>query len=290
MPAGKNGGRMMGYQVGPDFWGLINPNWNMCERGRRQSPINIEPNRLVYDPHLRQIHVDKHKISGFLHNTGQSLIFRVEKGGKHHHVNITGGSLVYKYMFEELYLHFGTDNLKGSEHQINGATFPAELQIYGFNAELYHNMSEARQGSHGIVALSVMVQIGDESNRELHNLASGFGKVIYRGQKWPINHLSLAGFLPETHHYMTYDGSTTHPGCWETTTWLILNKPIYITKQELYLLRQLMQGDQTLPKAKMANNFRPVRALHHRTVRTNIDFTHSTGTKACTMNREMFYA
>lgn len=48
---------------GPEFWGLINPNWNMCERGRRQSPINIEPDKLVYDPHLRHIHIDKHRVS-----------------------------------------------------------------------------------------------------------------------------------------------------------------------------------------------------------------------------------
>ncbi|ROT82828.1 CA-related protein [Penaeus vannamei] len=111
---------------GPEFWGLINPNWNMCERGRRQSPVNIEPRKLVYDPHLRHVHVDKHRVSGSLHNTGQSVIFRVEKGSKHH-VNITGGPLVYKYRFQDLYIHFGAANHQGSEHQINGAAFPAEV-------------------------------------------------------------------------------------------------------------------------------------------------------------------
>ncbi|KAK4290730.1 hypothetical protein Pmani_036393 [Petrolisthes manimaculis] len=134
-------------------------------------------------------------------------------------------------------------------------------------------------------------EVSDTGNDEVRILSSGFGKVVFRGQEWPIRHLSLAGLLPSTHHYMTYDGSTTHPGCWETTTWLIMNKPIYITKQELYGLRQLMQGDERLPKAKMANNFRPVKALHHRTVRTNIDFTNAHRTKACpSMHREMYYA
>ncbi|XP_042227277.1 carbonic anhydrase-related protein 10-like [Homarus americanus] len=276
---------------GPEFWGLINPNWNMCERGRRQSPINIEPDKLVYDPHLRHIHIDKHKISGTLHNTGQSVIFKVEKGTKHH-VNITGGPLVYKYRFEDLYIHFGEANDQGSEHQINGAPFHRGcIQLYGYNADLYRNMSEARLGSNGIVGLSIMIQVGENGNDDVGILASGFQKVIYRGQKWPIKHLSLAGLLPTTHHYMTYDGSTTHPGCWETTTWLIMNKPVYITKQQLYALRLLMQGDQATPKAKMANNFRPAKPLHHRTVRTNIDFTNAHRSKGCpTMHREMFYA
>ncbi|ROT60602.1 CA-related protein [Penaeus vannamei] len=98
---------------GPEFWGLINPNWNMCERGRRQSPVNIEPRKLVYDPHLRHVHVDKQRVSGSLHNTGQSVIFRVEKGSKHH-VNITGGPLVYKYRFQDRANH------QGSEHLVNG--------------------------------------------------------------------------------------------------------------------------------------------------------------------------
>nr|KAF7429994.1 hypothetical protein H0235_006392 [Vespula pensylvanica] len=48
--------------VGPSFWGLINPQWSLCSKGRRQSPINIEPDKLLFDPHLRPVHVDKHKV------------------------------------------------------------------------------------------------------------------------------------------------------------------------------------------------------------------------------------
>lgn len=49
----------------------------------------------------------------------------------------------------------------------------------------------------------------------------------------PVRHLSLKSLLPDTTGYMTYEGSTTHPGCWETVVWLILNKPIYITAREV---------------------------------------------------------
>ncbi|KDR19083.1 Carbonic anhydrase-related protein 10 [Zootermopsis nevadensis] len=93
-----------------------------------------------------------------------------------------------------------------------------------------------------------------------------------RADSAPIRHLSLHSLLPETHQYMTYEGSTTHPGCWETTVWIILNRPIYITKQELYALRKLMQGPMNEPKAPLGNNARPFQPLNHRTVRTNIDF------------------
>lgn len=51
--------------VGPDFWGRLNPKWSHCSRGRRQSPIDINPNLLLYDPGLYpiQIHGDHVRFS-----------------------------------------------------------------------------------------------------------------------------------------------------------------------------------------------------------------------------------
>ncbi|GAB0099904.1 carbonic anhydrase-related protein 10 [Sergentomyia squamirostris] len=167
-------------QSGPGFWGLINPQWNMCNKGRRQSPINVEPDKLLFDPYLRPLHIDKHKVSGTLHNTGQSLVFRVDKDTKQY-VNMSGGPLAYRYQFEEIYIHYGTENSQGSEHHIHGYSFPGEIQLYGFNKELYRNMSEAQHKSQGIVGISLMVQIGDTPNPELRIITSTFNKVLYKG-------------------------------------------------------------------------------------------------------------
>lgn len=48
--------------LGPEYWGRINPEWSLCNKGRRQSPINVEPHKLLFDPHLRHIDIDKHKV------------------------------------------------------------------------------------------------------------------------------------------------------------------------------------------------------------------------------------
>lgn len=48
---------------GPAFWGLINPEWSLCNKGRRQSPVNLEPAKLLFDPNLRSLHIDKHRVS-----------------------------------------------------------------------------------------------------------------------------------------------------------------------------------------------------------------------------------
>ncbi|EFA02589.2 carbonic anhydrase-related protein 10 [Tribolium castaneum] len=273
---------------GPGYWGLMNPQWNMCSKGRRQSPINVEPEKLLFDPHLQRIHLDKHKVSGMLHNTGQSLVFKVDKDTKQH-VNISGGPLAYRYQFEEIYIHYGVENQKGSEHHIHGYSFPAEIQLYGFNKQLYHNMSEAQHKSQGIVGISLMVQIGDRSNPEFRIITNVFSTVMYKGASTPIKHLSLKNMLPDTEHFMTYEGSTTHPGCWETTVWIILNKPIYITRQEMYQLRKLMQGSKEAPKAPLGNNARPVQPLHQRTIRTNINFKNAVNGNCPSMHKEMYY-
>ena len=44
--------------VGPSFWGLINPDWNLCNSGKRQSPVNVDPRSILYDPGLSEISVD----------------------------------------------------------------------------------------------------------------------------------------------------------------------------------------------------------------------------------------
>lgn len=48
---------------------------------------------------------------------------------------------------------------------------------------------------------------------------------------------------------------------------------------QLYALRKLMQGDQSNPKAPLGNNYRPAQLVHHRVVRTNIDFNRSSVSK-----------
>ncbi|KYN35900.1 Carbonic anhydrase-related protein 10 [Trachymyrmex septentrionalis] len=393
----------------PSFWGLINPQWSLCTKGRRQSPINIEPDKLLFDRHLRPVHVDKHRtklqsdlrvefsqvsghtssqvsknfpsvfnsvdlcainvtflpryfyrgtealyghlfplmfnvlplfstghaprtgmgrglgackrpelacdegiiatsvsvnvgsfyrvslrlgvsytwsklcnrsldnngrysldtfvrrkphcdvtISGHLHNTGQFLVFRADREAKIR-VNITGGPLAYHYQFEEIYIHYGMDDGHGSEHRINNYAFPAEIRLC------------SRHDFHREV-ISLWFSLGETLNPELQIITSVFNKVIYRGDTAPVRYLSLKSLLPDTTGYMTYEGSTTHPGCWETAVWLILNKPIYITARELYALRKLMQGPSSTPKAPLGNNSRPLQGLHYRTVRTNIDF------------------
>ncbi|XP_015784735.1 carbonic anhydrase-related protein 10-like [Tetranychus urticae] len=296
---------------GPDFWGLLNPEWHLCSKGKRQSPIDIKPPQLLYDPSLRPLQIDPNKVSGILENNGHGIIFRVqeqsevrvednlvEESSVHIEappnriqlsVNITGGPLSYSYTFSAIYLHFGRTDNHGSEHSIGGLTFPAELQIIGYNSDLYQNISDASNKANGLVAIALLIQVGNSSNMELNHLISLVQGIRFRGQNTTVKGLSVGDLLPERVHYMTYEGSLTVPGCHETVTWVIANKPATITAHQLFLLRKLMQGESDLPKAPLGNNFRPLQPLNARFVRTNIDFRRRPGEDCPTMRKNMHY-
>jgi len=92
----------------------------MCSRGRHQSPIDISPDRLVYDggylSSFFKFHIhskvalfiifrlddhpfvlEKKTVSGTLLNTGQALVFKLDlnrMGGAT--INMSGGPLSYR--------------------------------------------------------------------------------------------------------------------------------------------------------------------------------------------------
>lgn len=72
------------------------------------------------------------QVKGTLINTGQTLVFRVDKDLKLP-VNISGGPLAYRYQFEEMYFHYGISNSHGSEHTIRGHSFPGEVSHKNIN-------------------------------------------------------------------------------------------------------------------------------------------------------------
>ncbi|MED6236677.1 Carbonic anhydrase- protein 10 [Ataeniobius toweri] len=45
--------------------------------------------------------------------------------------------------------------------------------------------------------------------------------------------LNIADLYPDTIRYITYEGSITIPPCYETSTWILINKPVYVTQMQL---------------------------------------------------------
>lgn len=65
-------------------------------------------------------------------------------------VNISGGPLSYRYRFHEIHMHYGLNDQFGSEHSVEGYTFPAEVRsgvtLHFFMAEGWGGHSSAGVG------------------------------------------------------------------------------------------------------------------------------------------------
>jgi hypothetical protein len=59
-------------------------------------------------------------------------------------VNLTGGPLSYRYQFQEIHIHYGLHDQFGSEHSVEGYSFPAEVNkhhhvLCSFNINIYYS-------------------------------------------------------------------------------------------------------------------------------------------------------
>ncbi|KAA0199057.1 carbonic anhydrase alpha, 4-like [Hyalella azteca] len=244
----------------------------MCRDGRRQSPINVDPRTLLFDPNLSPFTVDKTSVRLVTPRGGSE--------GSNPLANMSGGPLSYTYSLTHTRLHFGDTDQQGSEHLLDGRPFPAELQIYGYNSQLYQNFSEASSKVYGVAAIAIFLQIGDAVSPELQVMLGDVKAIKYGGSSVRTSPVRVDQLVPSTQQYMTYEGSTTEPACHETVTWILPNKPVYITRDKvgervtrdkLEELRGLRQSSAPpLTHATLANNFRPAQTAHHRTVRANI--------------------
>ncbi|VDK55002.1 unnamed protein product [Anisakis simplex] len=257
---------------GPDFWGLLDKKWQMCSKGKMQSPINIDPSSLLYDPNLSAIHVDKSTVASELINTGQMPRVRLFNTNRWPSVNISGGPLnPYRYRMQRMDIHFSSTTDFGSEHSVDSKKFPMEIQIIAFNSDLYRNFSTAVVSPHGIAALSLLVQIGKNTNEELLKITIATASVPFKRKRVELMELKPWKMLPHKADYVTYEGSMTSPGCHETVTWIIINHPIFITAEDLDTWSVLQQTTTQEPEPRyIAPNFRTLQDPHGRIVRTNI--------------------
>lgn len=136
--------------------------------------------------------------------------------------------------------------------------------------------------------------------------------VTYKDSKTILTRFHPSELLPNTKHYVTYEGSLTYPGCYETVTWIVMNNPIYITREDVSFVLKCFHGGTSLnmfvshnekfllkqsfsphffqlsiwndlqqTEIKQSNpvfmspNYRPLKPLNNRLIRTNINIKYT---------------
>ncbi|XP_041350105.1 putative carbonic anhydrase-like protein 1 [Gigantopelta aegis] len=274
--------------LGPKFWGSLHPDWTLCESGKYQSPVDIKPRALLFDPSLRRIDIDAPKtVRGTLYNTGHDVTIVLDDVIDNA-VNISDGPLMYRYRIVQIKFHFGHDDNWGSEHTIDGIPFTAEIQFMAYNTDIYTSLAEAVKSPYGVSVIAVFAELGEPVDEGFDNLAADIQKIQRQGQTSRVETLPFMSLMSNTNYYVTYEGSLTQPGCHETVTWILFNKPVYISKVLLHSLRSLYRwsGDRAAP---LLSNIRPTKPLNNRSLRTNINFPDDTKSGLCGMTKSTFY-
>ncbi|XP_069919237.1 carbonic anhydrase-related protein 11 isoform X1 [Oryctolagus cuniculus] len=289
------------FVPGPPFWGLVNAAWSLCAVGKRQSPVDVELKRVLYDPFLPPLRLSTggEKLRGTLYNTGRHVSFLPAPRPV---VNVSGGPLLYSHRLSELRLLFGARDGAGSEHQINHEGFSAEVQLIHFNQELYGNLSAAARGPNGVAILSLFVnvrrgraagwrgeggpgarltrgaptQVAGSSNPFLSRLLNRdtITRISYKNDAYFLQDLSLELLFPESFGFITYQGSLSTPPCSETVTWILIDRALNITSLQMHSLRLLSQNPPSQIFQSLSGNGRPLQPLAHRALRGNRDPRH----------------
>lgn len=255
-----------GKDNGPNKWSQVAPAAN----GRRQSPIDIKTKETLFDVKLGLRPLKMRYVPGnskSVINNGHTVQVCVDGANS----NLEGGPLQHDYQVAQFHLHWGKTNTAGSEHLVDGRSYPAELHIVHYNVDLFKSIGDAVKSEYGLAVLGMFVKVGKE-HAGLKKMTDLLDKVRVEGSKTDLpNGLDISTLLPsDITRYWTYAGSLTTPPCFESVTWIVFKNPIEISEQQLKQLRDLHSNHHHDEfGGRIVDNYRPPQPVNDRLVRSS---------------------
>ena len=242
-----------------------------CKNGRRQSPINIRTeytkkvrmagNSLIFNRYDKQV-------GASLENNGHTIKLTFTDGTDDEIWIKDGGLSLTKFQFAQAHFHWGNNDNQGSEHEVDGVSFPMEMHIVHWNLDVGETLKEAVHKDTGISleVLGVHFKIG-KTNEKFKYFFDAVKKTTKHNETAEIrNGIRLYDLLPENKHaFYRYKGSLTTPGCNEIVMWTVFKEKIEIDKNQMEIMRQVKythDGTENL----LYNNFRNVKLQYDREI------------------------
>uniref|UniRef100_A0A670YRX4 Carbonic anhydrase n=1 Tax=Pseudonaja textilis TaxID=8673 RepID=A0A670YRX4_PSETE len=241
---------------GPSQWYKSYP----IAQGSRQSPIDIISTQAIFDPSLKPLSISYGSDSSLgISNNGHSVM--VDFKDVDDKTAISGGPLENPYRLKQFHFHWGTSQKSGSEHTINGKSFPCELHLVHWNAKKYTTFGEAVAAPDGLAVIGVFLEVRASASCMCYICLSPITE---------FRSFNPSTLLPAGKKYWTYAGSLTTPPLHESVTWIVLKEAIQISEKQVNLkFRSLLFTTEEDEKIPMVNNFRPPQPLKGRVVRAS---------------------
>ncbi|MCW9732961.1 carbonic anhydrase family protein [Avibacterium sp. 20-15] len=196
-------------ETDPQHWGELSVDYQLCERGKNQSPVNFTKAVTSYNS-VKYQYQPSH-IS--LVNNGHTLQASLQTENNQLKID--------EKVFVLQQFHFHSP----SEHQFQGNHFPVEI----------HFVHKSATGE--LAVLAVMVKEGNANpvlEELLHNpLNINEKKVLAR----PLDIIKL---LPQSKGHYRLNGSLTTPPCSEGVNWVVLQQPINASSEQLQLFSRTL--------------------------------------------------
>uniref|UniRef100_A0A8D0BWL3 Carbonic anhydrase n=1 Tax=Salvator merianae TaxID=96440 RepID=A0A8D0BWL3_SALMN len=232
-------------------------------QGNCQSPIDIIPAQAIYDPCLKPLSISYRSGSSLdISNNGHSVMVDFKD------MDDKTGPLESSYRLKQFHFHWGASDDSGSEHTINGKSFPCELHLVHWNAKKYMTFADAVEATDGLAVTGVFLEIGYE-HASMNRLTDALYMVKYKGTKAQFKSFNPTSLLPPCLDYWTYPGSLTTPPLNESVTWIVLKEAIQISDKQMEKFRTLLFTTEEEERIQMVNNFRPPQPLKGRVVRAS---------------------
>ncbi|RID57095.1 hypothetical protein BRARA_F00499 [Brassica rapa] len=221
---------------GPERWGEIKPEWEMCGKGEIQSPIDLMNERVKIVSHLGRLIRDYEASNATIKNRGHDIMLKFEAGAGS--IKING----FQYELQQLHWH------SPSEHTVNGRRFALEL----------HMVHEGKNGRMAVVTVLYKIGRADTFIRSLEKELEAITDLDDAEKH--VRMIDPKQIKIGSRKYYRYIGSLTTPPCTQNVTWSVVRKIRTVTREQVRLLRVAVHDDSL-------TNARPVQPINKRVVR-----------------------
>ncbi|MEB3288606.1 MAG: carbonic anhydrase [Leptolyngbya sp.] len=217
-------------ETGPEHWGELSPEFQVCGLGREQSPLDL---RHPIPATLSPITLSYHPVPLTLLNNGHTIQVAIDDDARGGNTLELDGK---RYTLRQFHFHHP------SEHTVDGTAFPMEL----------HLVHSHPDGS--LAVLGVLIQEGSENP----NLRPIWNVMPARtSEARTVAHIRIDphDLLPPEGDTFRYFGSLTTPPCSEIVSWVVFQSPIEASRFQIERFARIFP-----------NNARPVQAQNRRVV------------------------
>ncbi len=221
-------------KTGPFAWHKMKANWAIAETGKRQSPIDIIPERTLTLPTLKPI---EFHYTGGLHllmDNGHTIQVDIKNDENYIVIN--------SQKYELLQFHFHAK----SEHTFNGHAAKMEVHlVHKLVTEAPHGDScvpapdghteKPKSPQVQLAVIGVMIESGPEVHPFIKDLWSDLNAVKPNdgGIRFRLDGpLSLVPPKGKRSYYR-YNGSLTTPPCSENVLWTVMSEPIHFSAAQI---------------------------------------------------------